>query len=208
MCNRYRMTEAQAALAARYGVAASYPPDLTIPPPELFPKRPAWVVRQEAGAAVLDVMAWGWPRTVPGARGPRETQVTNVRNLDSPMWRNALAKPGQRCLVPVTSFSEYGPGQKGNLPLYWFDVPSRPIFSFAGIWRPAADGAVFAFLTCEPNSVVAPIHPKAMPLILHEEDEGRWLAGELDGLVAPFPAQLMTVSAPEFAKGSPAGELL
>lgn len=203
MCNRYRMSEAQAALAARYGVAAEYPPDLTIPPPELFPKRPAWTVRHDDGARILDVMTWGWPRTVPGARGPRETQVTNVRNLDSPMWRNALAKPAQRCLVPVTSFSEYGPGEKGNLPLYWFAVPSRPIFSFAGIWRPAAGGAVFAFLTCEPNSVVAPIHPKAMPLILHEEDEERWLIGDLDDLVAPFPAQLMTVSAPEYAKGAP-----
>lgn len=200
MCNRYRMTAAQAELATRYGVAVPFPPDLTIPPPELFPKRAAWVVREEAGQRALDVMTWGWPRTVPGARGPRETQVTNVRNLDSPMWRNALSKPAQRCLVPVTSFSEYGPGEKGNLPLYWFDVPSRPIFSFAGIWRPAASGAVFAFLTCEPNSVVAPIHPKAMPLILHVEEESRWLDGDLDEMVAPFPAQLMTVSAPEYAK--------
>ena len=94
MCNRYRMTEGQIALAQRYGVATPFPPDLTIPPPELFPKRMAWVVRQEEGARMLDVMPWGWPRTVPGARGPRETQVTNVRNLDSPMWRNALSKPG------------------------------------------------------------------------------------------------------------------
>ncbi|VXC42719.1 SOS response-associated peptidase [Sphingomonas sp. 8AM] len=193
----YRMSEAQAALAARYGVTAEYPPDLTIPLPELFPKRAAWTVRYAVGERILDVMTWGWPRTVPGARGPRETQVTNVRNLESPMWRNALSKPTQRCLVPVTSFSEYGPGEKGNLPLYWFDVPSRPIFSFAGIWRPAVEGAVFAFLTCDPNSVVAPIHPKAMPLILHEEDEARWLNGELNDLVAPLPAQLMTVGAPE-----------
>ncbi|MBB5727535.1 putative SOS response-associated peptidase YedK [Sphingomonas endophytica] len=140
MCNRYRMSEAQAALAARYGVAAEYPPDLTVPPPELFPKRPAWTVRHDDGARILDVMTWGWPRTVPGARGPRETQVTNVRNLDSPMWRNALAKPPQRCLVPVTSFSEYGPGEKGNLPLYWFDVPSRPIFSFAGMLAASSRG--------------------------------------------------------------------
>ncbi|MBB5727536.1 putative SOS response-associated peptidase YedK [Sphingomonas endophytica] len=42
-----------------------------------------------------------------------------------------------------------------------------------------------------------------MPLILHEEDEKRWLTGDLDDLVAPFPAQLMTVSAPEYVKGAP-----
>jgi len=96
--------------------------------------------------------------------------------------------------VPATSFSDCGPGPKGKKPLFWFDVPSRPIFSFAGLWRPTEDGAVFGFLTTDPNSVVAPIHPKAMPVILDDESEARWLAGGLDGLVEPFPSQLMTVT--------------
>ena len=30
---------------------------------------------------------------------------------------------------------------------------------------------LFAFLTSEPNSVVAPIHPKAMPVILTDQEE-------------------------------------
>jgi putative SOS response-associated peptidase YedK len=30
---------------------------------------------------------------------------------------------------------------------------------------------LYAFLTKEPNSVVAPVHPKAMPVILTTEDE-------------------------------------
>lgn len=103
-------------------------------------------------------------------------------------------------MVPFTAFSEYGQirDADGKLPLHWFDVPSRPIASFAGIWRPTPDGAVFAFLTTEPNSVVAPIHPKAMPVILHEEDEMRWLdcpVEQVPDLAAPFPAQLMRVDA-------------
>lgn len=192
MCNRYRMTAKQAELAARYGVIAPYPEDLTVPPPELFPARLAWTVRELAGRQ-LEPMKWGWPRTLPGKRPGKTvtTQVTNVRNLASPFWRSALATPAQRCLVPVTAFSEYGPGPTGAKPLWWFDVPSEPIFSFAGIFRPIGDQYYFAFLTCEPNAVVAPIHPKAMPVILHPEDEARWLAGELDGLVEPFPSQLM-----------------
>lgn len=73
-------------------------------------------------------------------------------------------------------------------------MPSRAIASFAGIWRPLADGGrAFAFFTTEPNALVAPIHLKAMPVILHEEDEERWLADELDGLVEPFPSQLISV---------------
>jgi putative SOS response-associated peptidase YedK len=45
---------------------------------------------------------------------------------------------------------------------------------------------VFAFLTCEPNPVVAPIHPKATPVLLAEEDEAKWLSrsfGEAVSLV-------------------------
>ncbi|MFZ3482133.1 SOS response-associated peptidase [Sphingomonas sp. 3-13AW] len=204
MCNRYRMTARQAELATRYGVEMPYLPDITIPAPELFPKRAAWVVKPASvdGGRDLTSMLWGFPRTVMGARGkPVETSVTNVRNLESPFWRTALSRPMQRCLVPVTSFSEYGPGPKGARPLWWFDVPSRPIFSFAGIWREAQGRAVFAFLTTEPNTIVAPIHPKAMPLILHEEDEERWLRGELGDLVAPFPSQLMTVRQDPSPKG-------
>ncbi len=199
MCNRFRMTARDAEVAARYGVHPPYLPDESSPAGDLFPKRPALIVRKRYVHGVeraCDALQWGWPRTGRGAKGqPIETRVTNIRNLESPLWRSALADPARRCLVPVTAFSEYGPGEKGKRPLYWFDVPSRPLFSFAGLWRPTERGeGVFAFLTCEPNSLVAPIHPKAMPVILDDEGEERWLAGELGELVAPFPAQLMAVA--------------
>lgn len=206
MCNRYRMTEAQIALAARYGVEAPFPPDHTIPPPELFPDKPAFVVRQHDNRRMLDTMAWGFPHKIPGKRIDKATgkpillnkSVTNVRNYTSPFWRSALMNPERRCLVPFTSFSEYGQtrGADGKLPLHWFSVPSRPIVSFAGVWRPADGGAVFAFLTTDPNPLVAPIHPKAMPVLLAEEDEERWLTAPFDQailLAAPYPSQLMAV---------------
>jgi putative SOS response-associated peptidase YedK len=198
------MTEAQSALAARYGVAAPFPPDHTIPPPELFPDKSAYVVRQEHGSRTLDVMRWGFPRKVPGKRIDKvtgkpvmlDTKVTNVRNYTSPFWKSALANPERRCLVPFTSFSEYGPGSAGRRPLFWFDVPSRPIVSFAGVWRPVEGGGVFAFLTTEPNPLVGPIHPKAMPVLLDEENEERWLTGDFEAAIAlarPFPSQLMSL---------------
>ena len=198
MCNRFRMTANQRELAARYGVEAPYPEDLTIPPPELFPDKPAYVVRQADGGRALDVMRWGFPFQTQGRTKVIEKRVTNVRNLDSGFWRTALTRPDRRCLVPFTAFSEYGQtrGPDGKLPLHWFTVPSRPITSFAGVWRPLEGGAkVFAFLTCEPNALVAPIHPKAMPVLLHQEDEQRWLNGELGDLVSPFPSQPMVVDA-------------
>jgi putative SOS response-associated peptidase YedK len=48
---------------------------------------------------------------------------------------------------------------------------------------------LFGFLTTEANAVVAPIHPKAMPVILISPDEvDRWLEAETpDALVLQRP---------------------
>lgn len=111
MCNRYRMSAKQIELAKRYGVEPIYPEEVNYPPGELFPKKPAWIVRQSKAGPALDVMSWGFPHVVTGPTGKRiDKPVTNVRNLSSPFWRSALATPARRCLVPVTAFSEYGPG--------------------------------------------------------------------------------------------------
>ncbi len=55
---------------------------------------------------------------------------------------------------------------------------------------------MFAFLTTDPNPLVAPIHPKAMPVLLDEEDEDRWLTcsfGDAVALAKPFQSQLMAL---------------
>ncbi|MBL0000454.1 MAG: hypothetical protein IPO97_05245 [Sphingomonadales bacterium] len=80
-------------------------------------------------------------------------------------------------------------GRPHNIGSKSLHSPWRP---FAGIWRPSEAGNVFAFLTCEPNPLIAPLHPKAMPVILHAADYQRWLSGEnAASLAAPFPSQLM-----------------
>ena len=56
---------------------------------------------------------------------------------------------------------------------------------------------LFAFLTCEANSVVKPIHPKAMPVILTEPEEIElWLTADWKDarmLQRPYPAERMTL---------------
>ncbi|HEV7342493.1 MAG TPA: SOS response-associated peptidase family protein [Sphingopyxis sp.] len=79
---------------------------------------------------------------------------------------------------------------------HWFRVADREVAAFAGLWRPTAVGDAYAFLTCAPNPLVAPLHPKAMPVILAEEDYATWLDGDADAaaaLAVPFPSQLMVV---------------
>jgi putative SOS response-associated peptidase YedK len=44
---------------------------------------------------------------------------------------------------------------------------------------------------------VAPLHPKAMPVILHPEDYDGWLSRDYDNackLAHPFPSQMMEVA--------------
>jgi putative SOS response-associated peptidase YedK len=115
-----------------------------------------------------------------------------------------------RCVVPFTSFSEFNKAQGGDI---WFALDeSRPLAAFAGIWtnwtsvRKVKEGEtnndLFGFLTTEPNDVVAPIHAKAMPVILTSELEiETWLTAPPDEalkLQRPLPAGTLAV----VAKGS------
>jgi len=186
MCNRYRMTAARRAVAERYGIEVE-PEYQDLPPPELFPKRPAWIVREEAGARLPDVKRWGIPRW--------GSDYTNIRTLSR--WGDLLSDPVNRCLVPVTDFCEWS-GDKGSKTAHWFSLRDVEIFSFAGIWS----GDRFGFLTCgylgDPAAhIVGAIHPKAIPVILQAEDEQRWLDGDYAdacSLAVPFPSQLMAVA--------------
>src|SRR5688572_25371494 len=170
MCNlyRHRATEKLSRLFEARPLADQ--PELKL---EIYPKDDACVVRKEAGERMLEVMAWGIIVTIKGKSGkPIQKPVTNVRNLDSPFWRSTIANPAQRCLVPFTSFAEPKPGkdpETGRPANHWFTVAGEEVCAFAGIWRFNEGRRRFAFLTCEPNPLVAPLHPKAMPVILQPE---------------------------------------
>ena len=93
--------------------------------------------------------------------------------------------------MPFSTFAE--PKPNAGRDEVWFRVTDAPMSAFAGIWRQTVEGNVFAFLTCEPNPLVAPIHPKSMPVILHPQDYECWLTGnDVLDLATPFPSQLMS----------------
>lgn len=191
MCNHYRNLEKQ--MREWEAIDRATFADLKeTPESDLWPRRAGYIVRQENGQRIVDAMSWGVPLKMKGKQpGSTVTKhITNVRNLTSPFWRSTLAAPAQRCLVPFTEFAE----PKHGRDEYWFSIPSRPVSAFAGIWRESEVGRVYAFLTCEPNALVAPLHPKAMPVILEENSYEAWLEGEdAQSLALPFPSQLMKV---------------
>ena len=198
MCNHYRNNPEAIPSWREYIGAAPYEGEWSDIKIDVRPKYQAIVARVEGGQKKLDSIAWGVPFTMPGKQKGFTTtkRVTNVRNLASPFWRSMLNNPAQRCLVPFSTFAE--PKPKAGREECWFSVTDTPVAAFAGIWRQSVEGKVFAFLTCEPNPLVAPIQPKAMPVILHPEDYDKWLSVDYDdacSLAVPFPSQLMSIEA-------------
>ncbi len=169
------------------------------PLPDIFPDQMAPIVRTaKDGVREVVTMRWGFPPPPAGKR-----PVTNVRNLTSSYWRNWLDKPDFRCLVPATSFVEY----TDTTPkiAHWFALGAdRPLFCFAGIWRPWSgvrgkeDGEhlLFSILTTDANDLTRPIHAAASPVILTGDDLETWMHGsaeEARTLAKPFPTEQMQI---------------
>src|SRR5271169_5687997 len=128
MCNLYSHTKSQDAVRKLFEVTLDQTGNLP-PMPGIFPDQMAPIIRRYPdGARSLELMRWGFPPPKINM-----SPVTNVRNTASSFWRGWL-KPEFRCLVPATSFCEYAPETKEST---WFALgEDRPLFAFAGIWRP------------------------------------------------------------------------
>ena len=134
-----------------------------------------------------------------------DSGTTNIRNIASKHWARWTGVEN-RCVVPFNRFAEPDPASRiegGRTPNAWFARDeSEPLMFFAGLWvrdwecvRKVKEGRIrcdlFSSLTTEPNRVVAPIHPKAMPVILRNKDEiEAWLTApwsEAKELQRPLP---------------------
>jgi putative SOS response-associated peptidase YedK len=200
MCNLYSYTTSQDEARRLFKVLVDRTGNQP-PLPAIFPDQMAPVVRaNRAGERGMTPMRWGWPPPQSGQR-----PVTNIRNVASAWWQPWL-EPRWRCLVPANSFCEWT-DTRPKVP-HWFALgPERPLFAFAGIWRPwtgerkqeTGEHQLYGFLTTEPNAVVQPVHAKAMPVMLTTPEEwDLWLrapAEEALALQKPLAANRLQIVA-------------
>jgi putative SOS response-associated peptidase YedK len=192
MCNLYSATTTQESVRRLFPKLKDRAGNLR-PMDTVYPDQEAPIIRNGSGGDVELVLArWGMPSPAFALEGKKTDRgVTNIRNTASPHWRRWLGVE-HRCLVPITAFAEPARGPDGKSRNQWFAPadPDQPMF-FAGLWtswtsvRKLAEGEVtadlYGFLTTDPNAIVAPVHPKAMPVILTEPAEwDMWMT-------APWP---------------------
>ena len=182
------------------------------PLPAVFPDQLAPVVRAgRDGAREMLAMRWG----LPGPESAGLRPVTNIRNAESAWWTPWL-DPRWRCLVPANSFCEWTETSP-KVP-HWFALgPERPLFAFAGVWRKwtgerkkqNGEHLLYGFLTTEPNTLVRPVHAKAMPVMLTTPEEWDiWLRapiGEALALQKPLPAERLQIVAHGELEDPPTG---
>ncbi|TIP03230.1 MAG: SOS response-associated peptidase [Mesorhizobium sp.] len=187
MCNLYNITTSQDAIRewtrAMRDIMGNLEPSL-----DVYPNMPGAVVRNAPdGQRELAKLLWGMPTPVERVKGKADYGTTNIRNPQYGHWQQYVGVEN-RCVVPVTSFAEPSPTPNDKDPEtgiqrnYWFARgEDRPLFFFAGMWtrwqgvRRVKDGPgdfeLYGFLTTKPNALIAPIHDKAMPVILTTREE-------------------------------------
>ena len=137
MCNLYNLTTNQQAIRDIAGATSDSLGNLEHSL-DVYPDRPAPVVRNTGSGRELARLTWGMPTPPQFLKAPDapDSGVTNIRNTASPHWRRWLGV-AHRCVVPATAFSEYGQRPDPvtrRKPLHWFALDeTQPLFFLAQV---------------------------------------------------------------------------
>ena len=210
MCNLYSVTKGPQAIRevarAMRDVTGNLPPL-----PGIFPDYGAPIVRNAPdGVRELSMARWGMPSPVFALKGRNsDPGVTNVRNVASPHWRRWLGVES-RCVVPFTSFSENevaaGRLAAAGLVRARREPAARVLRRHLDALDLGAEGQggrdderPLRLSDDRAQRVVAPIHPKAMPVILTTAEEiEQWMtapAKDALTLQRPLPDQELRIVA-------------
>ncbi|MEN8254765.1 MAG: SOS response-associated peptidase [Verrucomicrobiota bacterium] len=158
MCGRFTQTKSRKdALEELAGIEL---PPLFHGRYNIAPMQKIAIIRQDAPNRAEECI-WGFENPRSGA------PIINARSetlAERPMFKDLL--PANRCLVPADGFYEW----KGKQP-YYFQLPEKPIFAFAGLWR----NGRCAIITRSADGNMQGIHHR-MPAILPQNTWSQWIS--------------------------------
>jgi len=128
-------------------------------------------------------MRWGFHR-------PFNPSINNARSdkLDSATWQQAFHD--RRCVIPMTSFYEWGAGNGNRKQAYEFINPEDDYLWVAGIWEENPDlGPCYSMVTTAAGPVMSPIHHR-MPAILRTDDITTYLDPTASWSFTPYHGPL------------------
>lgn len=179
MCGRFAQFSPIDVLKAQFvieTVVCNVIPDYNITPSQEVLS----IVRR--GGLRLGALRWGlvppWMKEKGKSRG-----IINARSeslAEKPLFAKALAH--KRCLIPADGYYEWGIMEGKKMP-YYFYLPSKKPFGFAGIWDSFHDNngnkhSSCAIITREAEGALCEIHSR-MPVILDGQGMDVWLDSEM-----------------------------
>ncbi len=182
MCNLYTLKASANQIADAF--AAERPANFNAGEADVYPGGRGIVVREQAGARIVEAMTWGFPLRLKGMSPTAKPKpVNNIADLRKPMWVGLARKPQWRCIIPLTAFAE-AEGEKGAKTRTWFNVKDQPIFGWAGLWRISDEwGPVYSGVMTDCNEAIRPVHDR-MPVLLMPDEYHRWLNADFDEAAA------------------------
>jgi putative SOS response-associated peptidase YedK len=195
MCGRFSITKEAEDIAARFDaqLALAFKKVFNGAPGQNLP------VLANAEPHVINLYRWGlvpfWAKDL--SIGNRMINARAETITEKPAFRNLIK--GKRCLVISDGFYEWKKTAELKQP-YRITLKEEELYSYAGLWDiwKAPDESIinsFTIITTGANKLIGQIHDR-MPVILHKEDENKWLNKDEDinkivSLLKPFPENLM-----------------
>lgn len=187
-------------------------PRFNIAPSQMIP-----AVLETDGERVLSNLKWGliphWAKDDSFASKTINARAETLSEKAS--FRDAFKS--RRCIIPTSGFYEWDKKSKGTKQPYFFYLPEKEVFGFAGLyeeWLDKETGELIetcTIITTEANEVLEPVHDR-MPVILKTEDYAQWLdakekdTGKLQSLLVPYPANEMDSYAVGLSVNSPSND--
>jgi putative SOS response-associated peptidase YedK len=192
MCGRYDLNQHPQVILLQFSLGLM--PEIT-PRYNIAPSQSAPVVRlSRSGERECALLRWGlipyWAKDE--KIGYRTINARAETVATAPAFRSAFER--RHCVVIASGFYEWKQLARGKQP-YRITPVGAPLFGFAGLWErwKAPSGETiesYTIITTVANEALRGLHER-MPVILAQEDHGRWLdAGnpEAGALLRPCPA--------------------